>query len=150
MKKLLIALLMLLPVTLWAQTTAEPYAVLSQDNTVLTFYYDAQKMARNGMDVGPFSGYPSWYNHRGTITTAIFDQSFANCISLTSTAYWFYECKKLTSIQSIANLKTDNVTNMSFMFTNCSSLTSLDVSGFNTAIVTDMGGMFLITKTKKE
>ena len=31
---------------------AEPYAVLSADNTVLTFYYDDQKAARNGMDVG--------------------------------------------------------------------------------------------------
>jgi hypothetical protein len=32
-----------------------PYAVLSDNNTVLTFYYDDQKAARNGMDIGPFS-----------------------------------------------------------------------------------------------
>ena len=37
--------------TLWAQ---EPYAVLSDNNTVLTFYYDGQWEARGGMDVGPF------------------------------------------------------------------------------------------------
>ena len=35
-------------------TSAEPYAALSNNNTVLTFYYDDQKDARGGMDVGPF------------------------------------------------------------------------------------------------
>lgn len=33
----------------------EPYAVLNEDKTVLTFYYDELKSERNGMDVGPFS-----------------------------------------------------------------------------------------------
>ena len=51
MKKLLIALFVLLPVTLWAQTTAEPYAVLSQDSLTVTFYYDDQKSARGGIDI---------------------------------------------------------------------------------------------------
>ena len=46
------------------ETGAEPYAVLSDSNTVLTFYYDDQKTARGGMDIGPFYGgnilgYPS-------------------------------------------------------------------------------------------
>ena len=35
-------------------TTATPYAVLSDDNTVLTFYYDSQMEERGGMSVGPF------------------------------------------------------------------------------------------------
>jgi hypothetical protein len=35
-----------MPMKLWAQ---EPYAVLSEDSTVLTFYYDDQKAARNGL-----------------------------------------------------------------------------------------------------
>ncbi len=33
---------------------AEPYAALNENNTVLTFYYDDQKEARNGYDIGPF------------------------------------------------------------------------------------------------
>ena len=38
--------------------------------------------------------------------------------------------------------KTDNVTSMAGMFSNCSSLTSLDVSKFNTSNVTNMSSMF--------
>ena len=122
----------------------EPYAVLSEDNTVLTFYYDNQKEARGGMDVGPFndSSYQSWYSKCGNITAVVFDDSFANCTTLTSTAYWFLSCRKLTTIAGISNLRTDNVTDMNSMFKGCSGLTSLDVSGFNTGNVTNMSGMF--------
>jgi surface protein len=124
--------------------TVEPYAVLNADNTVLTFYYDNQKEANNGMSVGPFDNYGtvSWYANRGTITKVVFDESFANCTSLTSTTYWFYQMRELTTIEGISNFKTDNVTSMGSMFRGCSGLTSLDVSGFNTANVTDMNRLF--------
>ena len=120
----------------------EPYAVLSQNNTVLTFYYDEKKAERNGMSVGPFTGSPSWYGQREGITSVVFDASFVNCTTITSTANWFNGFVNLTTISNIINLKTDHVTDMSSMFTNCSSLTSLDVSGFNTANVTNMSVMF--------
>ena len=122
----------------------EPYAVLSNNNTVLTFYYDNQKEARGGMSVGPFNNANDrgWDANKESITSVVFDASFANCTSLTSTAYWFYQCTNLTSITGIANLKTDNVTNMHWMFLGCSNLTSLDVSGFNTENVTDMNSLF--------
>ena len=128
-----------------APYVVEAYAVLSEDSTVLTFYYDGQKAARNGMSVGPFSGYPdyqTWYEQRESITRVVFDASFAGCTTLTSTAYWFYGLKNLTSITGISNLKTDNVTDMTFTFGECSSLTSLDVSGFKTDKVTGMSRMF--------
>jgi len=120
-------------------TDAEPYAVLSENNTVLTFYYDSQKTARGGIDIN--SGYVS-SDPYGNPTTAVFDASFAN-YTPTSTRSWFMRCSSLTAIFGIENLKTDNVTDMANMFSYCTSLTSLDVSGFNTANVTDMGGMFL-------
>lgn len=143
-KKLILSLLALLaPIAAGAQ---EPYAVLSKNNTVLTFYYDDQKASRNGMDVGPFNGYPddypSWYDQRGSITSVVFDASFTSCTTLTSTAWWFFDLRNLSSITGISNLKTDNVTNMYYMFSHCRSLTSLDVSGFMTDNVIDMGGMF--------
>ena len=135
----------IMPMKLWAADgNAEPYAVLSDNNTKLTFFYDDQKEARGGMSVGPFyiDNYPSWYNQRESITTVVFNDSFANCTTLTSTAYWFSGCNKLTTISGIGNLKTNNVTSMEYMFYDCSSLTSLDVSGFNTANVTNMDNMF--------
>ena len=128
-----------------ASATAEPYAVLSDNYKVLTFYYDNQKAARNGMSVGPFKSEvdPSWYYNRESITSVVFDDSFAKCTTLTSTAYWFCIFRNLSSISGISNLKTDNVTDMSSMFSHCSSLTSLDVTGFNTGKVTSMRSMFI-------
>lgn len=137
------------------QKEPEPYAVLSQNNTVLTFYYDDQKAARNGMSVGPFEhSYDQernrdvinsgWDEQRENITIVVFDDSFANCTSITSTAYWFYEFRNnLTTITGISNLNTANVTDMTDMFFYCARLSSLDVTGFNTAKVTSMEGLFM-------
>ena len=128
----------------------EPYAVLSDNNTVLTFYYDDQKAARGGMDVGPFAGHKERGWDQGDpngnvegIERVVFDESFANCTTITSTSSWFHGFKDLTTIIDLNNLKTDNVEDMSDMFWNCSSLTTLDVSGFNTTNVTNMWLMFL-------
>lgn len=126
------------------QGVAEPYAVLSDNNTKLTFFYDEKKATRGGMGVGPFDldNYPSWYNQRESITTVEFDDSFANCTTLTSTVLWFYNCGKITSFIGISNLKTDNVMDMGLMFSGCSGLTSLDLSSFNTTNVMSMNSMF--------
>ena len=119
-----------------------PYAVYN-DGT-LTFYCDENKESRGGYDPGPFnSSYEErWGGHIEDITTVVFDDSFANCTMLKSMANWFYGFKNLSSITGISNLKTDNVTDMWGMFYNCSSLTNLDVTGFNTENVTSMGWMF--------
>ena len=134
-------------------TDPEPYAVLSNNNTVLTFYYDRNRSAfRESIDIGPFdwktdddnSTYreTGWSEHRESITNVMFDDSFANCTTLTSTAWWFYLCENLTTITGINNLKTDNVTDMCYMFFRCRNLAGLDVSGFKTDNVTDMHCMF--------
>ena len=53
----------------------------------------------------------------------------------------FYNCQVLTSID-VSGFDTSKVTNMGSMFYECRALTSLDVSGFDTANVTNMYGMF--------
>ncbi len=53
----------------------------------------------------------------------------------------FYECSSLTSLD-LSNFNTNNVEDMKYMFYNCSSLTSLNLSNFNTNNVTNMEGMF--------
>ena len=47
----------------------------------------------------------------------------------------------LTSLD-LSNFNTNNVTNMRGMFYGCSSLNSLNLSNFNTINVKDMEGMF--------
>ena len=126
------------------QTNAEPYAVLSENNTVLTFYYDGQMKNRSeAIPMDPTGINVTWDNYKADITTVVFDDSFANFTTFTSTSRWFSNCTKLTTITGIENLKTDNVTSMGSMFYGCSKLTNLDVSGFNTANVTSMSAMFL-------
>ena len=148
MKKLIISITALLGVmvpsiTMAQGTGPEPYAVLSESNTKLTFYYNDNKPS-DGMSVGPFSSrsYRDWNSYASTITSVVFDESFANCTSLESTAYWFYDCTNLASITGIEHLNTASVKNMNSMFYRCSKLTSLDVSGFNTSSATNMSFMF--------
>ena len=128
----------------YVQAVDEPYAVLSDENTKLTFYYDKKKEERGGWDVGPFGGEGErgWSNAKQSIITVVFDESFADCNTIRSTAYWFEGFKNLTSFVGLENLKTDNVISMISMFENCEKLTSLDLSTFNTSMVTYMDGMF--------
>ena len=61
--------------------------------------------------------------------------------NVTNMGNMFSNCSKLTSLD-LSNFDTSNVTNMSSMFRGCSSLTSLDLSNFNTSKVTTMQSMF--------
>ena len=130
------------PVTASAAAEPEPYAVLSSNGKTVTFYYDGQKASRGGIDINNSSIEYGDSSPYGTATTAVFDASFADYRPV-STAYWFMYCNSLTTITGLENLKTDNVTNMRYMFLDCSNLKSLNVSGFNTSNVTDMMGMFV-------
>ncbi len=70
--------------------------------------------------------------------------TFQNCFDTsdtTSMSFMFDDCSSLTSLD-VSGFDTSNVTDMSWMFVNCSSLTSLDVSGFDTSNVTGMRCMF--------
>ena len=60
---------------------------------------------------------------------------------LTSTSYMFYECSSLESMD-LSAFNTNNVTNMRYMLYDCFSLKSIDLSSFNTNNVIDMSFMF--------
>ncbi len=54
----------------------------------------------------------------------------------------FANCASLKSISFTKDFDTTNVTDMRFIFRDCSSLTTLDVSHFNTENVEDLGAFF--------
>jgi len=56
-------------------------------------------------------------------------------------SYMFYNCSNLTKID-LSYFDTKNVIDMSCMFYGCSNLTSLDLSSFNTQNVNNMSDMF--------
>ena len=77
----------------------------------------------------------------GTIVHIVFDKSFST-YTPTMLYGFFMDLTKLETITGLEYLNTEKVTDMSYMFSNCSSLTSLDVTHFNTANVTNMWYMF--------
>lgn len=76
------------------------------------------------------------------VTTVVFDESFAGCTNIVSTAGWFEGFSNLTTVTGLEYLKTDYVTNMSSMFSGCSSLKSLDMSGLNASRTSSTSLMF--------
>ena len=61
--------------------------------------------------------------------------------NLNNCSNMFMGCQSLTSLD-LSSFNTSNVTDMSSMFQHCNSLTSLNLSSFDTSNVTDMGSMF--------
>ena len=121
-----------------------PYVVRSTDGKTLTFYHDGKILSKTGKIYWLNEGdeYPAWlYGSYTTVTTIVFDASFANARP-TTTYSWFSGMSKLTTITGIENLNTSEVTDMTYMFIGCTSLTSLDLTGFDTSNVTNMDGMF--------
>ena len=117
---------------------SEPYAVV-KDGT-LTFYYNNTKPS-GAYELNDTENKPAWGSSAESITKVVFDESFAE-YKPTSCYCWFNGFKNLTTIVDIKNLKTDEVLSFKGMFQDCSSLQSVDVSGFNTAKATDISCMF--------
>ena len=129
-----------------ASKVAESYAVFDEATNTLTFKHDTKK-PYGAFALNEGDNAPGWYKPDGNrdnaniIKKVVFDASFANARP-TSCYEWFYRCGSLTDIEGIEYLNTENVTNMSLMFSNCWELTTLDVSKFDTKNVTDMSHMF--------
>ena len=124
----------------------ETYAVFDEATNTLTFKRDNNKPA-GAFALNEGKNAPGWYKPDGNrdnaniIKKVVFDASFANARP-TSCYEWFYRCGYLTDIEGIEYLNTENVTNMSEMFSNCWALTTLDLSNFDTKNVTNMSYMF--------
>lgn len=140
-KVLFIFVYLFIPIVVSAQ---EAYAVYS-DGT-LSFYYDQYKETRTGtiysVDKFRTNEDNGWGSMSNTITTVIFGSSFENYHGLTSTRYWFYNCTKISTIDGLKYLNTENVIDMKSMFYGCESILSLDLLNFNTANVINMEDMF--------
>ena len=132
-------MLLLLPTRMVAQTDYA-YAEFNNSTGTLTFKCGLSK-PEEAYELNEKTNKPGWLTQRRNIEKVVFDASFANARP-TSCYEWFDDCYHLTQIEGIENLNTEKVTNMSYMFSGCYELTSLDVTNFNTANVTDMGSMF--------
>ena len=119
----------------------EPYAVVNNDHTTLTFYYDDQKSTRSGTKYDiPWNYAPGWTEDYGAwITTATFDKSFADYQDMVDLRQMFYFMDALTEINHLDYLNTSKVSTMNSMFMGCSSLTTLDLSNFEVGNLVKLG-----------
>ena len=113
----------------------EIYAVktASGDDVVMTLYYDDQRISQGGET--------DWSVWKNVITKVTFDASMEDARP-TSTKSWFAYFSKLKEVENSKYLNTSQVTDMTMMFYECSSLTELNLTSFNTANVTIMNYMF--------
>ena len=170
---LMLLMLLLLPGRMVAQTEASSskyIATYESSTQTLTFKENVgETLPENSAWVEDKQTVADINNNlgNGTIVHIVFDKSFStytptslssffenlteletitgleylNTEKVTDMSDMFSNCSALTSLD-VTNFNTEKVTNMSFMFYKCSKLTSLDVTKFNTANVTDMNGMF--------
>ncbi len=170
---LMLLMLLLLPAGMVAQKAASSskyIATYESSTQTLTFkQFVGETLPKNSAWVEDKQTVTAINNKlgNGTIVHIVFDKSFStytpsslrrffyyltnletitgleylNTENVTDMSYMFSGCSKLTSLD-VTHFNTANVTNMVCMFSSCSSLTSLDVTHFNTANVTDMGKMF--------
>ena len=118
------------------------YAQWDELNTTLTFK-GGESVPEGAYALNTGYNTPGWNSTtiKESVTKVVFDESFKD-VRPTSCYRWFCAFSQLTTIEGIENLNTEEVTNMSEMFKDCSGLTSLDLSSFNTAKVESMNYMF--------
>lgn len=128
-----------------ASYAQEAYVIVAPDRTTLTFYYDDLMSTRPGVSY-PLNQYanstPDWNTSSASITTVVFDPSFAGARPST-TSSWFRGMKNLTSITGMEYVNTSMAKDFYHMFDGCSSLTSVDLSALNTQQLKNSQGMFL-------
>ena len=67
---------------------------------------------------------------------------FQDTISPKTTSGWFIGMNNLKTVENLKRLDLSKCTDMSFMFSGCSSLTSIDLSGIDASKATDISDMF--------
>lgn len=82
------------------------------------------------------------FSGNSQLTSLSFTSAFNGAIpNITNMGSMFQDCSSLTSLD-LSNFDTSNVKNMSYMFYGCYKLTSLNLSSFDTSKVTSMSSMF--------
>lgn len=138
---LLLMLMLLQPAVAQAQTR-QMYARLDKETQTLTLYYGTN-YKESDYGISLLTGRPLWQTpaERKKIKTVVFDESCKDARPKDCRG-WFWLFEALTTIEHLDYLNTSEVNDMYSMFSNCTSLETLDLSSFNTEKVTSMATMF--------
>ncbi len=103
-------------------------------------YYYAEGFTDKGRKIPLGENASSMFQNMSSLSSV--DLSGFDTGNVTDMSYMFSGCTALSSISGLGGFDTSMVVNMSFMFYECEALTSLDLSSFDTSCVTDMSSMF--------
>ena len=122
-----------------AKYTANASGVLPTFND--GYIYEVKEIAKDGIyevDITSEDA-PTAISFNGKIE--LLTVGYLNIEKVTSMQIMFYNCSRLTSLD-LSGWDTGKVTNMNAVFSGCSALTSLDLSGWDTGKVTNMKHAF--------
>ena len=117
--------------------------VLPKDKGLCMIEGDSVKKVVVKANISYEPRYITPFTYGKIIPSSTVEASFkgSNTSNLTDMKWMFYDCSGLTSLD-LRNFNTSNVTDMGSMFSGCERLTSLDLSGWNMSNVTSMYNMF--------
>ena len=125
-------------------TYLKPWVEYQADTKTLTFHNDHMQntvKATAKYELPAAGKDPGWLERKGDVTKVVFCENFKSARPERCTK-WFYQMTALTDITGLEYLNTSEANDMSRMFGECSSLTSLDLRSFHTDSVTTMTHMF--------
>ena len=136
----------------FTQTDTESgYAVWDSSQKILSFYYDSKQDERDGTiyactpvwnsTLGQYE--PEWHAIGGEVTRVFFHPSYAYARPKSLTR-WFDGFYTLTAIENLDVLNTSEVTDMSWLFSSCSNLYSLDLMHLDMGKVKNVEYMFYL------
>lgn len=136
----------------FTQTDKESgYAVWDSSQKILSFYYDSKQDERDGTiyactpvwnsTLGQYE--PEWHAIGGEVTRVFFHPSYAYARPKSLTR-WFDGFYTLTAIENLDVLNTSEVTDMSWLFSGCSNLYSLDLMHLDMGKVKNVEHMFYL------
>ena len=146
---LMLLMLLLLPAGMVAQKAASSskyIATYDSDTETLTFEkYEGESLPSDSQSEWVEDG-KSVFEMFGSFSVKeikhiVINESFKTFTPTTLSGF-FAPLVELETITGLEYLNTENVTDMSLLFDHCQKLTSLDVTHFNTAKVTNMKRMF--------
>lgn len=115
----------------------------TDDNTIQHIVFEPNSANTSGTVVSEdASDIPVYAYFDSETATVHVTTSLSSFICGDDISYMFYHFKKTETIDFQHVVDTRNVTDMKFLFSNCVSLSTLDISGFNTENVTSMRRVF--------
>ena len=128
-----------------AKYTANATGVLPGFNTDFTGYTTGETDNGDGtytvsIATDSVDNLPTMINFHSKSSIITIDK--LNTTALTTMRMMFQSCTSLTEIKGLNNFKTTGIKDMLNLFYGCSSLSSLDISSWDTSSVEIMGGMF--------